>query len=183
MIKSISLETSRLYLEPLNTKFASEDYVSWMNDPEVYKYLESGGNYTRKKLLEFLQDVEQKEILFWAIIEKDKHRHIGNIKIDPINLTYGNGEYGILLGDRTCWGKGYAKEASLAVIDFCFSKKVGLRKITLGVIENNISALKLYKSLKFNQEGLLKSHSFHNGKWCNTVRMALFNPNFNIDVE
>ena len=183
MIRIIPIETPRLYLEPLSTKFVSDDYVTWMNDREVNKYLESGGNYTREMLLEFLQDVEQKEILFWAIIEKSNHRHIGNIKIDPINHKYGNGEYGILLGDRTCWGKGYAKEASLAVIDFCFSKKVDLRKITLGVIENNKAALKLYKNLKFNQEGLLKSHTFHNGEWCNTVRMALFNPNFNDGFE
>ena len=182
-MKCTTIDTERLQLVPLSTSFASNDYVNWMNDSEVNEYLESGGNYTLDMLMSFLKDVEQKDILFWAIVVKSNQKHIGNIKIDPINWKYGNGEYGILLGDRESWGKGYAKEASLAVIDYCFSKEVGLRKMTLGVIEDNVAALKLYEKLQFDREGLLKNHTFHAGKWCNTVRMALFNPNSEFRVR
>lgn len=58
------LETERLILRPLSLLHSSEEYVAWMNDHEVNKYLESGGDYTLQKLKEFLDEVEKKDILF-----------------------------------------------------------------------------------------------------------------------
>lgn len=175
------LESERLILRPLDTSFISQNYVEWMNDPEVNKYLESGGDYTLEKLESFLNEVESNPILFWAIVIKESEKHIGNIKIDPISLRNKIGEYGILIGDKGEWGKGYAKEASKMVIDFCFSDEVDLRKITLGVVSENTGALQLYINLGFVQEGIYKEHAFHGGKWCDAVRMAIFNPSLNIE--
>ena len=71
-------------------------------------------------------------------------KHIGNIKIDPINVKHKYGEYGILIGDKTQWGKGFAIEASMRVFDFCFSSEVDLRKINLGVNQINLNAVNLF---------------------------------------
>jgi RimJ/RimL family protein N-acetyltransferase len=114
------------------------------------------------------------KISFWAITLKHKGLHIGNIKIDPINYKHQIGEYGILMGDKNNWGKGYAKEASQAVISFCF-ETLKLRKITLGVVEDNITAVKLYQSLGFEVEGKYRMHGKYDGKYCDAIRMALFN--------
>ena len=179
MIKKIkNLETNRLILEKLDTKFLSHDYVNWLNDPEVNKYMETKGSYTIHKLKRFLNEVENKNIYFWAILIKETKKHIGNIKIDPINELYGNGEYGILIGDKISWGNGYAKEATKKILDYCFGEEVNLRKITLGVVKENKAAIKLYNSLGFTQEGLYKNHSFHNNKWCDVIRMAIFNDKY-----
>jgi len=167
------LISDRLIYKPLSLAHLSHHYVSWMNDKEVIKYLDSGGDYTIEKLEDFLNDVEKKEILFWAIHLKESGKHIGNIKIDPINKKNGLGEYGIMMGDRSEWGKGYAKEASQTVIQYCFNQ-LKLRKITLGVVENNESAVELYKAMSFEIEGIYKRHGFYNGVLCNVLRMALF---------
>jgi [ribosomal protein S5]-alanine N-acetyltransferase len=177
-MKASELHSKRLIFRPLDRSFASEEYVSWLNDPEVIRYMETGGDYTCEKIKLFLKSVEEKEMLFWAILLKSG-KHIGNIKIDPVHWKYRNGEYGIMMGDRNEWGKGYAKEASETIIDHCFSEPVNLRKITLGVVEDNFSALKLYEKLGFEVEGIYKKHAFHEGKWCNVVRMAKFNDNSN----
>ena len=66
-------------------------------------------------------------MLFWAIHLKEGGKHIGNIKIDPVNKRHGLGEYGIMIGDSDEWGKGYAKEASELVIHHCF-RDLRLRK-------------------------------------------------------
>ncbi len=174
-MKAIKIESKRLCYYPLDTSFASNDYVKWMNDEDVNRYLESGGDYNLQKLKDFLKTVEKRNILFWAIVIKDKNKHIGNIKIDPISERNKTGEYGILIGDKASWSKGYAKEATQTILDYCFSEKVGLRKITLGVVSNNISALNLYRKLGFEQEGLYKQHAYHDGKWCDVVRMAIWN--------
>lgn len=179
-MKAPVLETERLRFKPLSLAHLSQDYAGWLNDPEVNRYLESGGNYTLEKLRDFLQTVENSEILFWAIHLKSNDLHIGNIKIDPIHEKYGLGEYGILMGRKTEWRKGYAREASLGIIDFCF-KKIGLRKITLGVVKDNVAAVELYKKMGFETEGLYKNHGKYEGKYCDVVRMALFNPAFSYD--
>lgn len=171
-----TLETSRLTLEKLSIAHLSDAYVAWMNDPEVYCFLETGGDYSKEELKDYLTQVEnQPNLLFWAIIRKDNCQHIGNIKIDPVNKRHGIAEYGILMGDRQSWGKGYAREASEAVIDYCFSE-LKLRKINLGVVEDNLAAVGLYDRLGFKKEGHLEKHGIYNGKYCDCHRMALFNP-------
>lgn len=170
------LKSERLILKPLNLDFLSQDYVDWLNDKEVNKYLESGGDYDISKLKDYLRYIEKNNIYSWAVTLING-KHIGNIKIDPINLKHSNAEYGIMMGDKNEWGKGYAKEVSKLVIDYCF-KTLKLRKITLGVIEKNQRAINLYLSLKFKVEGKLIDHVKHNGIYCNVLRMAIFNDKF-----
>lgn len=168
------LETGRLLLEPLSLKQLSHKYLGWLNDPEVNKYLETRGGYTIEKLRSFLEEQEKKEILFWAIYVKQDAKHIGNIKIDPIDESKNSGEYGILIGDKEEWGKGFAKEASWAAINFCFNK-LKLEQITLGVVEDNEAAIELYKKMGFKTTGKIKDKGFYNGKICDSIRMVLKN--------
>ena len=171
------IETERLILKPMDESFISEEYLSWMNDPEVYLYLETGGNYSMDELQEYVKQSVKKKTLFWAITIKENGKHIGNIKIDPISQRHGTGEYGILLGDRASWGKGYASEATSGLLNYCF-ETLGIRKINLGVVKDNVSAVRLYEKLGFKTEGEFEAHGFYNGKYCNTLRMAVFNPAF-----
>lgn len=173
MKSRVTLETQRLFLEPLSSSHASERYVNWLNDNEVNKYLETKSGYTIEKLNEYLESIEKSNIRAWAIHLKQTGTHIGNVKIDPISFRNRNAEYGILIGERKSWGKGYAYEASEKVFDFCFTD-LNLRKITLGVVSANQSAVKLYERMGFEKEGLLKSHCFHDGQWQDVLRMALF---------
>jgi [ribosomal protein S5]-alanine N-acetyltransferase len=176
-MKAICLESERLILKPLSLSFLSKEYVNWMNDTEVNEFLSSGGDYSLHKLKVFLSEVEKNEILFWAVIIKHSGKHIGNIKIDPVEIKHGICEYGIMMGDKTEWGKGFAKESSKLVIEFCF-KSLNLRKMNLGVIESNKRAVKLYEKLNFIVEGKLINHVSSNGQFVNVLRMALFNQNY-----
>ena len=165
------LETERLILKPLNRHFISQDYINWMNDEKVNRHLESGGDYTLEKLTSYLKEVEDKPKYFWAINLKETDQHLGNIKIDPIDLNLLWGEYGIMIGDRNAWGKGIAKEASKSVIDFCFNT-LNLSQINLGVKKNNLKAISLYEKLgfKINPHSSSKTTAEH-------YRMSLINPN------
>ena len=113
------LESERLIYKPLTSQFCTNEYVQWLNDKEVIRYLEIFEPYTEPQLVDYLHNVEKKSnILFWAIVIKKNNKHIGNIKIDPVNRHHGLGEYGIMMGDKKEWGKGYAAEASVTIIDY-----------------------------------------------------------------
>lgn len=172
------LESDRLFYKALSLEHCTTKYVSWLNNPEVYRYLETGGNYTLEMLKEYLASVERNSnMLFWAIHLRHNKEHIGNIKIDPVNKRHSLGEYGILMGEQSEWGKGYAKEASETILSYCFNT-LNLRKITLGVVERNAAAIQLYKSLGFETEGIYKKHGLYANEYLDILRMALFNPNF-----
>lgn len=143
------LEGDRITLKPLTLAFCSEKYLSWLNDSDVYAHLDAGGNYTMEDLYSFVNKNAVEDVLFWAIVVKEDNNHIGNIKIDKINTTELNGEYGIMIGEKSVWGKGYGAEASKIVIDYCFNS-IGLKAIHLGVHAENISAVNLYKKLGFD---------------------------------
>jgi RimJ/RimL family protein N-acetyltransferase len=177
-MKAKILETERLVLKPLSFEHLTQDYADWLNDEEVYRYLETGGNYTMALLEDYLKDVIKRDIYFWGIHIKGSDLHIGNIKIDPINTKHGLGEYGIMMGRRSEWGKGFAKEATIKIIGFCFDE-LNIRKLTLGVVAENTAAVNLYKKLGFETEGIYKQHGFYQGRYCDILRMALFNPSLN----
>ncbi|WP_297804541.1 GNAT family protein [uncultured Polaribacter sp.] len=169
-MKAVKLESERLVFLPLSLKHLSQEYLDWLNDFEVNRYLESRQGYNKKLLENFLKEQERKDILFWAIHTKEKNKHIGNIKIDPINLESNSGEYGILIGDKSSWGKGYAKEATSKIIQYCFDT-LKLSKITLGVVSENKRAIKLYENLGFKRERIVKKFGVYDGKECDSIRM------------
>ena len=176
--KAPILESDRLILKPVGLAQHSQIYVNWMNDPDVNRFLESGGDYTIELLYDFLNEIEQSIILFWAIYRKDSNTHIGNIKIDPINTKHQYAEYGIMMGDRTQWGKGYAKEASITVINYCFSETINMRKINLGVHAKNTAAVELYRKIGFIEEGRYRNHVMTSEGYDDILRMAIFNPKY-----
>ena len=166
-----TLKTTRLILKPLQLKFLSDRYLNWMKDPDIIKHMESGGeNYSHHMLKDYLLKIESDRINSWAIILKSDNLHIGNIKIHPIDKKNLVGEYGIMIGDKKTWGQGFANEASIAVIKYCF-KSLFLKEITLGVKRNNVSAIKLYKNLGFIENQ--KLYNKYNRK--DYMRMILTN--------
>lgn len=176
-----TLVTPRLILKPFSRDVITEKYNDWLNDHEVYKYLETRGNYTMDMLKEYVDNSIDQKICIWSIHLNNNDKHIGNIKIDPINIKHGIGEYGILIGDKNEWGKGYGKEASQRIIDFFFHEEYKLRKITLGVVAKNTNAVALYKNIGFVVEGVYKNHVVYDNMFYDIIRMAIFNLEYTYD--
>lgn len=176
-MKAPVLYTERLVLKPLSTKHLTQEYCSWLNDADVTAFLESRHGYTMETLEEYLKEVEKKDVPFWAIHIKSTGEHIGNYKLDPLNLKHGLGELGGMIGKKSEWGKGFAKEASLRIIKYGF-EELALRKITGGISSQNEASLRLYLNLGFVVEGVYRHHVKYGDKYHDSVRIAIFNPAF-----
>jgi [ribosomal protein S5]-alanine N-acetyltransferase len=167
------LQTERLILKKVTAEDCSDRYLSWLHDHEVNRYLDSGLFPQSLQELSNYVNAVAPHTIFLAIYTKGSLNHIGNIKIDSIDFRNGLGEYGILMGEKEEWGKGYAKEATIAVLQHCF-EKLNLRKVTLGVVEDNVLAVKLYQKLGFIVEGTFREHKYYDGAYRNVLRMSLF---------
>ena len=182
MKEKITLTTVRLSLDSVELEDCDSTYLSWLNDEETNQFLEScfvvNTIPTLKKFVS--AQIHDPTSLFLAIRIKDTNKHIGNIKIAKIHSYHKTGEYGIMMGDKTEVGKGYAKEASIAIINHAFNA-LNLQKINLGVISENKVAVKLYENLGFKVEGVLRKNYFHksSGLFFEEIRMGLLKKEWN----
>lgn len=149
--KKKELSTQNLFLRTLNPDDASESYCSWLNDQDVNAYLETKQT-SIMELREYIAERQRSpDCLFFGIFLKENKKHIGNIKLEPISYAEKGATIGILIGDKDSWGKGICTEAINAVIKYAFSI-LGLNKISLGVVSENIAAIKCYEKAGFTME-------------------------------
>jgi RimJ/RimL family protein N-acetyltransferase len=142
------INTERLILTPINMSFVSEDYLNWLNNPKVNRYLVSNDGYSIEKLNDYVKRILNNNIMMWAIVIKETNKHIGNIKMDPIDSENQSVELGIMIGAIEEWGRGYAFETISAICRYFFDE-LEFNAITLGVERENLAATKLYKKLGF----------------------------------
>ena len=83
------IETNRLILRKIVRSDINEDYIKWLNDPEVNKYLETRFQRQTKETVEryWRTQQEEKDSCWLAMCDKDMV-HIGNIKLGPIDLNH-----------------------------------------------------------------------------------------------
>lgn len=180
--ESFIVNGENLYLRPINLNDVSKKYVNWMNDPYINQYLESRfAEQTMESVKDFVKSMigSQTDILL-AICEKDSGRHVGNIKIGPINTIHSHAEVGLLIGEKECWGKGYGSEAIGLVVDYAF-KTLNIHRLTAGAYAENISSIKAFKKNGFLVEGTYRNHVFYNDVFVDCIRMGIINPEYNYE--
>ncbi|NQT47408.1 MAG: GNAT family N-acetyltransferase [Chloroflexi bacterium] len=167
----------RIYLREVRPSDVNEDYYRWMNDPEVTRYLESGVYPNSRENLEAYvrEKLGDRNSVFLAIVFKEGHRHIGNIKLGPIDWIHRLGDVGIMIGERDCWGKGYASEAISLISRYAFGR-LDLHKLTAACCDSNTGSAKAFQKSGFEIEGIRKQHAFFDGKYSDVVIMGLTNP-------
>lgn len=162
----VRIETGRLLLRSMEETDAEPHYVRWMNDPETLRYTES--RYTAHSAEEIRSYIaamwSDPDSLFLGMEIADDHRHIGNIKIGPIDWHHRTGDIGLLIGEADCWGKGYAFEAISALAGYAF-ENLGLEKLTAGVYAPNIGCIRAFERAGFMREGIRRSQcQFENSR-------------------
>ena len=75
----------RIYIETLGVPYATEEYASWLEDPEVHMYLETR-SATVEELRAYIAEKDASpDALLCGIFLNDDDTHIGTIKLEPID--------------------------------------------------------------------------------------------------
>lgn len=86
-------------------------------------------------------------------------------------------EIGFMLS-REYWGKGYMAEAFSAILEHLWSGKGGeVRRLVADVDPRNNASLRILKKFGFRQTGFRKKTIETHLGWCDSVYLALENPN------
>lgn len=160
------LLTPRLLLRPVARGDATGPYLRWMNDPEVVRWLEARGRtYSVRDLEEFIETHSVAYgFHFFAITMRGDSAHIGNIKLGPVSGRDRRGDLGLIIGEQSAWGKGYAREAIAAVTDHAFSR-LGLHKVTAGCYAGNEGSRRAFLAAGFEQEGFRREQFWDGDGW------------------
>jgi RimJ/RimL family protein N-acetyltransferase len=164
-------QTVELFM--LEPALVSEAYVGWLNDPAVNRFLES--RFVSHDLASTRAFVQQAladpNTLFFGIRSRASARHVGNIKLGPIDRRHGLGEIGILIGARDVWGQGIAPAAIDCLCDIARAE-LGLRKLTAGCYASNVGSARAFEKAGFIIEARRPAHLLLDGRPEDLVLLA-----------
>lgn len=174
MAESPIIETPRLRIAPFPEKYLTPRYVGWLNDPKVVRLSEQRHRiHTLESCRQYWQSFTNTPHYFWAITTIDPTiGHCGNINA-YINTANSVADVGILIGERTLWGKGYGAEAWIAVCDYLLWE-VGMRKVTAGTIATNGGMLSIMEKAGMVADGRRSRQCVVEGREEDIVHFALF---------
>lgn len=158
----------------LDESHVGEAYVSWLNDARVNRYLESRfTTHSVASTREFVRNCRDSSttLMLGMRYEGLGNRHVGNIKIGPIDRRHGLGEVGILIGEPEAWGRGIGRTAIDVVSDIA-RDQLGLRKLTAGCYAGNVGSQRAFLGAGFDIEGRRRDHFLLDGQSEDLVLMA-----------
>ena len=163
----------RIDLREVRLSDAGERYLSWLNDAEVSRFLESRfARHTLEDLkLYIAAAAESPDSILLAIVLKDDGSHIGNLKIGPINRDHRFASVGLLIGEKSCWGKGYATEAISLATRFAFDT-LGLHRLEAGAYSLNEASTKAFLKAGWTREGSERGKWLFDGRYVDGDRIS-----------
>lgn len=154
----VVLETDRLLLRPLRIAEATVQRELWIErDPRVppHRRIDADGHPTVEELEEWIRTNQPSSIGLLAAERKDTQDVIGYCGlIDSERGSEGEPElaYELL---RRVWGRGYATEASLAVLNW--ARRSGYRRLWATVREWNTASRRVLDKVGFTETERVES--------------------------
>lgn len=161
-------------------------FNEWLNAPEV---IEGLSVYTPLSMTDEEQwfdkasHMEQAEKPLSIEMRRGRGwRLIGNVGF--FNLEWNNrcAEFGIFIGDKAVWNKGYGTEAVELLLRHGF-ETLNLHRIYLRVYSTNPRARRSYEKAGFVLEGTLREAVYRHGKYADIHVMSVLRQEWNATAE
>jgi RimJ/RimL family protein N-acetyltransferase len=118
-------------------------------------------------------DVRKSDKLNYKIVLAQTGEAVAHLSIGSIDRTNSSARLTkVLIGNPAFRGKGIGKAMIEAALAICFGK-MGLHKVSLGVYDFNIPALKTYESSGFSVDGVLRDAKKAGDSYWNLIEMSI----------
>jgi RimJ/RimL family protein N-acetyltransferase len=154
------IETERLVLRKPRIRDALVLFTAYMQDPEVTRYTTWRPHQQIQEAEDFIRNsitAWQNESRFpFVITLKEKDEPFGMIDLHIRGCTVG---FGYVIA-RSHQRKGYATEATLAIIDWAFQQPT-IYRVNASTDVDNIASQKVMEKAGMVREGLLRKYIVH----------------------
>jgi RimJ/RimL family protein N-acetyltransferase len=174
------LETPRLRLRRFEESDV-DDIWPVVSNPDFPKMMSWAAHTDRNETLGYVRAVhkslEQNAGVVWAI--EHEQRVIGSIGLESMVFArhawrVDRAELGFWLAPEH-WNKGLMTEAADAAVR-CGFQTIGLHKVTVGCIADNVASRRVIEKLGFRYVGRLEDDVWRDGKWHSHLRYELTAP-------
>lgn len=147
------VETNRLIVRDFLEEDVYEAY-QYLSDERVMKYVEP--IFSLEQTKEFVLTYGCEKNMVFALMEKESKKLIGHMIFHPYD-SQDEYEIGWIL-NSDYWGKGYAAEASEALIGYAF-ENLNANRIVAENVDRNVHALSIIQKLGM-KENEMRSGTF-----------------------
>lgn len=162
-------------IEPFGPDDISEDYLGWLNDPEVVRF--SNQRFVRhdcETASRYLASFSGSDNLFLAVRDIQSEILIGTLSAYR-SRHHGTADIGIMIGARAIWGRGYGEAAWSGLLGWLLGDG-GTRKVTAGTLRFNHAMVRLMEKSAMTVEGLRRAQEIVGGKTHDILLYAKFAP-------
>lgn len=168
------IRAQRVYLRPAE-RADVETFVRWFSDAEVTRHLRIRVPFSQageEKWFDQMLEKQGKSDYHFVICLVEDGRPIGTAGLHQLDLENGSAEFGISIGEKAEWNKGYGTETLQAICDFGFGQ-LRLERISLEVYAPNKAGQRAYQKAGFVEEGALRRAHFADGLHQDALIMSL----------
>jgi len=168
---------TKCYLSPLNLEDA-QTYTQWINDMETGFYMLFNAticNVDKEKAI--LENLVNSNHIF-AIIDSQTDTLIGNCGLHDLNSIDRKTVFGIFLGNKDYWGRGYGTEATCLLLDYAFNI-LNLHRVELDVFAYNKRGIRCYEKCGFRYGGKKREAHFMAGAYHDILIYDILASEFN----
>jgi len=146
--------------------------LKWRNNPDVKQSFVYQKPLTAEEHINWMKTrVKSGEVVQFIILNNAGNIPIGSVYFRDVDKENRSAEYGIFIGEKSCFSKGYGSETAKLFLDFGFNT-LHLHRIFLRVFSDNERAIKSYLNAGFSKEGIAKDMIFQNGRYRSMLFMS-----------
>jgi RimJ/RimL family protein N-acetyltransferase len=159
-------------LEPL-TDSVLEDYLIGVADPEVSRLTGTHAHFDRAEVERWLASrAQQHDRADWAVLRRSDGAFLGEAVLNEFDPDNASVNYRVWLAGPQAYGHGYGTEATGLVLRYAFDT-AGLHRVSLGVLDVNPRARRVYEKCGFQLEGRLRHALRWDGQWHDELVMSV----------
>ncbi len=163
----------RVSLQPVCVNDITNEYVEWLNNPEVVKFSNQRFvKHTLESSLQYLHSFSGTGNLYLSIKDKRSHRLIGSITayIEP---KHGTADMGLMIGNHEVWGQGFGLETWSNLMEYLLNTE-NLRKVTGGTLATNLGMIKIMERSGMHLEATRQKQEIVDGVPVDILYFAKF---------
>jgi RimJ/RimL family protein N-acetyltransferase len=171
-VKNPFLIGSNIYLRPVE-KADAPVITPWFNDAEVTRFMNAARPVSLAAEEEYIGKMNANPMEpNLGIVVRESDQLIGVTSLFHTDVRDRHAGFGIGIGDKSAWGRGYGTEATRLMVAHAF-ETLNLNRVWLHVFEFNARGLRAYEKAGFRVEGRLHQDFFREGRYWDTIVMAI----------